>query len=84
VLLYTETANFPCHTVTGSLLCTNYRCCFVPDPASAEKVGWEAGANIGVVLGGLGGQGLVSPCAPAGMPRLANTDEGHFLLSPAL
>jgi len=38
VLLYTETANFPCHTVTGSLLCTNYRCCFVPDPASAEKV----------------------------------------------
>ena len=38
VLYYTATADFPCQSVTGKLLCTNFRCCFVPDPVSVERV----------------------------------------------
>ena len=34
---FTAKVGYPFFTVSGTLLCTNYRVCFVPDPTSPKK-----------------------------------------------
>ena len=43
ILHFTTKLGYPFFTVNGTLLCTNFRVCFVPDPSSPKK---KANAHV--------------------------------------
>ena len=43
ILRFTTKLGYPFFTVNGTLLCTNFRVCFVPDPSSPKK---KANAHV--------------------------------------